>query len=189
MEDLISTQLLSKSMPVQTAETVFIEHSRQLLICDYLPKLERCVQALPEEALWWRPNANSNAIGNLLLHLAGNVRQWIIHGVGGAPNVRSRQDEFDADGSPGKETLLSQLRLACEEAAGVLSALEPARLTDRCTIQGIEVTVLGAIYHALEHFSGHLGQIFYITKLRTGDDLGFWVIGEGGNVERGWTVP
>ncbi len=167
----------------------FLDHSRQLLIQDYLPKVERCVVLLPAEKLWWRPNGQSNAVGNLLLHLSGNVREWIIHGVGGATSVRRRREEFSAKSGASAAQLMKALRATCKEAATILKRLDAACLADCRVIQGIEVTILGAIYHAVEHFSGHLGQIIYITKLCTGKDLSFWTVGEDGAVARGWTVP
>ena len=164
----------------------FLAHSRSLLREDFLPKTERCVLQLPEEKIWWRPNEQCNAVGNLLLHLAGNIRQWIVHGVGGAPCVRQRAAEFAAREGDHSTGLLKALRDACAEADDVLSELASHHLRERRTIQGIEVTVMQAIYHVMEHFSGHLGQIIYITKWCTQKDLGFWVIGEGGTVQRGW---
>jgi len=166
----------------------FIDHSRQLLLQDYLPKIEHCVSLLPERAIWWRPNANTNAVGNLLLHLSGNLLQWIIHGIGGTLCVRRRAVQFSATGDTDRAGLVHELRKTCTEAGAVLSALDSARLTERCKIQGVEVTVMGAIYHAVEHFSGHLGQIIYVTKMHAGRDLRFWVIGEDGAVQRGWTA-
>ena len=168
------------------AEQLFLDQSRQLLLQDYLPKVEHCVSMLGDDALWWRPNENTNAVGNLLLHLTGNVRQWILHGVGGASCTRHRASEFNATGGADAQALLHGLRSTCAQAGAVLSEVDAASLTERRVIQGVEVSVLGAIYHALEHFSGHLGQILYITKLRTGKDLRFWVIGEEGAIERGW---
>ena len=103
--------------------------------------------------------------------------------------------EFAAEGGLTPAALLRQLRAACTEAGVdpgstvVLAKIDAQRLTDRRVIQGVEVTIMGAVYHAIEHFSGHLGQIIYITKLSTGKDLCFWVIGDQGAVERGWTIP
>ena len=174
---------------MKTLGREFLDNSRALLLQDYLPKVERCVSSLPADMLWWRPNEHSNAVGNLLLHLAGNVRQWIVHGAGGAQCTRSRTEEFAPKEGATRAALLRQLRAACTEASVVLASLDAQRLTDRRVIQGVEVTIMGAVYHAIEHFSGHLGQIIYITKLGTGKDLCFWVIGDQGAVERGWTIP
>ncbi len=166
----------------------FLSHSKALLVEDYLPKVEVCVRRLNDAALWWRPNDQSNAIGNLLLHLEGNVRQWILHGVGGAACTRDRQEEFAAAGGASRDELLDRLRSTCEEAGQVLDRLDERRLLDQRQIQGISISTIGAIYHAVEHFCGHLGQIVYITKMVLDEDLRFWVIGEDGSVQRGWTI-
>ena len=137
----------------------FIDQSRRFLLADYLPKIERCVAELADEDLWWRPNEASNSVGNLLLHLAGNVRQWIIHGVGGVPNVRQRQQEFDTREGVSAGVLLARLRETLEEADRVLDSLDPEALLAPRQIQGIDVTILGAVYHVVEHFSTHVGQI------------------------------
>lgn len=163
----------------------FIHHSRTFLSQEFLPRVRAAVEALPEEDLWWRPNEASNSIGNLVLHLAGNVRQWIVSGVGGLPDDRDRQGEFDRrDPLPAGE-LLARLTAAVAEADAVMSALPEEDLTAPRTIQGRETTVLAAIYHVVEHFSMHTGQIAYIAKLRMGRDLGFYRI-EGGVPRPTW---
>jgi len=171
----------------------FVDQSRRFLLAEYLPKIERCVHALSDEDVWWRPNDASNSVGNLLLHLSGNVRQWIVSGVGGAPDARRRQQEFDARTPMATTALLARLRETLEDADRVLAELDGDRLLEPCRIQGLDVTVLEAVYHVVEHFSTHVGQIIYVTKLRTGRDLSFYEMAEDGSVRRGWlggpTVP
>lgn len=171
-----------------TATQNFIRHSQNLLEKDYLPKIQHCLEILPEADLWWRPNDTSNSVGNLLLHLSGNLNQWVVAGVGSGEDCRRRDREFSA--SEGKDTaiLFQELKQTVHQATQVLEMLNTDSLNQKVSIQGISVTVLGAIYHAVEHFSMHVGQIIYITKLRTGTDLNFFTIGEGGAVERGWCV-
>jgi uncharacterized protein DUF1572 len=139
-----------------------------------LERIETCVGKLTGEQIWRRHSENENAVGNLLLHLSGNVRQWIIGGVGGAPGARDRDAEFAARAGMGKTELLGLLRRTVEEAIGVIESVEPARLAARIFPQGYDVTVLGAIYHVVEHFCGHAFQIILLTKLLTGQDLGFY---------------
>ena len=167
----------------------FLGQSRRLLAAEYLPKIEQCIRLLPEDDLWWRPNPASNSVGNLLLHLAGNLRQWIAHGVGGAPDMRTRSTEFDTKEGRSSAELLANLAAAVAEADRVLAALPPAQLFDQRRIQGINVSVLEAVYHVVEHFSTHVGQIIYITKMRTGKDLRFYAINSDGTVRRGWLPP
>jgi uncharacterized damage-inducible protein DinB len=163
----------------------FLTRSRDYLTGDYLPRIRAAVEALDEADLWWRPNPASNAIGNLLLHLAGNLRQWIVSGVGGAPDRRERAGEFAAQGEFTRAELLDRLTEAVLDADAVLARTDPASLGERRPIQGRDVTVMEAIYHVVEHFAMHAGQIFYVAKLRTGRDLGFYRL-EGGIPRETW---
>lgn len=156
--------------------TRFLEQSRACLTGEYLPKIRACCAELSREQLWWRPHEASNSIANLVLHLAGNVRQWIVAGVGGAADERRRAEEFSARGGLDADELLLRLEDAVLEADRALAALEPARLAEPVRIQGRDVTVQSAIYHVVEHFAGHTYQIVYITKMLTGSDLGFYTL-------------
>lgn len=157
----------------------FIEQSRHHLRADYLPRIRRCLRELPPEDLWWRPNDASNSVGNLLLHLAGNVRQWIVSGIGGRPDIRERDEEFSTKGGADAADLLAHLEATLESVDGVLGSLDADRLGERLVVQGNDVTVLEAVYHVVEHFSMHLGQIIYVTKLRSGSDLRFYEVDDG----------
>ena len=162
----------------------FIEECRSLLTAEYLPRIDLCLQKLSDEAVWWRPNNESNSIGNLLLHLAGNVRQWIGSGIGGAAGDRNRQQEFDERARIPKAELLSNLRSAVQEADIVLASLDPQRLLDIRPIQGRDVTLLYAILHVAEHFSMHTGQIILLAKAMLSEDLQFYDMTGGVPVRR-----
>ncbi len=152
----------------------FLAQSREYLTGHYLPKIQAALETMEEEDLWWRPNPASNAAGNLVLHLAGNLRQWIVSAVGGGPDQRARAAEFAAQGELTRPDLLALLTEAVLDADAVLARTDPASLSERRHVQGRDVTVLQAIYHAVEHFSMHTGQILYLAKQRTGKDLGFY---------------
>ena len=137
-------------------------------------RIESCLDRLTEEQVWARGSANENAIGNLALHLCGNVRQWIVSGVGGAPDVRERDAEFNAQGGASIADLKRRLRETVTDASAVLEKVSPERLLERIVVQNYEGTVLEAIYHVVEHFSMHTGQILFATKMLTGADLGFY---------------
>lgn len=137
-------------------------------------RIEACVRKLTQEQIWTRRHENENAIGNLVLHLCGNVRQWIISGVGGAADQRDRDAEFARREPLAAEELLSRLRQTLDEADRVLERVSPADLLTKRKIQVYEVTVLHAIYHVAVHFSEHTGQIIWATKGLTGEDLGFY---------------
>jgi uncharacterized damage-inducible protein DinB len=152
----------------------FLQKSHSLLVSDYLPKIERCLEHLTDEDVWWRPNETSNSIGNLLLHLRGNVTQWIIGGVGERSYERHRQQEFDERIHIPTRELLAKLRAVVEEADEIILGLDASALLSRRQIQNYDVTVLEAIYHVVEHFGMHTGQIILLTKARTGTDLRLW---------------
>ena len=152
----------------------FLAGARRHLLGEYLPKIERCLERLTDEQVWWRANDQSNSVGNLLLHLEGNARQWVVSGLGGAPDRRDRDREFAERGRLPRARLLSALRATLEEADDVLARLDPSALLEGRDIQGLEVTVLGAVFHVVEHFSMHTGQIILLTKQLTGADLAFY---------------
>jgi uncharacterized damage-inducible protein DinB len=163
----------------------FIEESQRYLSAEYFPKIRRSLEGLTSEDIWWRPNEESNSIGNLILHLAGNVRQWGVAGIGGAEDSRERQAEFDRRSGMTAEELLDHLGETLIQVDEVLAALPEDRLSDSLTIQGLPVTVLRALYHVVEHFAMHTGQIIYLSKLRSGEDLGFYKVVDG-EVETLW---
>ncbi len=147
--------------------------------------LDACVQRLTPEQVWMRGGEAQNAVGNLMLHLTGNIRQWILAGVGGAVIVRDRDGEFAARGGDTK-SLRSGLRDVVDDAVRVIEGLPHGRLVEQVQIQGHDVSVLEAIYHVVEHFSGHTGQIILLTKAFTNSDMGFYgyLKGPGGAAGR-----
>jgi len=159
-------------------EQAFLTQSRRLLTHSYLPRIEQAVDGLSDEQLWWRANEGSNSIGNLILHLAGNVRQWVVSGIGGAVDERDRQGEFDARGPMPAAGLLARLRSAVEDADRVLANIAPDTLLEHRRIQTYDVTVLQAIYAVVEHFSMHTGQTILLAKMWKGD-LGLYTMSHG----------
>lgn len=142
----------------------FIARSRFYLNDEYRTKIRRAVRAIPADVIWQRANEQSNSVGNLLLHLAGNVRQWIVSGVGGAPDTRDRAAEFSTRRGASTDELLARLEAVLDEADGVLARLTPPDLMERRTIQGRDISVMAAVYSAVQHFSTHLGQIIVVAK-------------------------
>lgn len=156
-----------------TAEQSFLDYSARKLT-QLGGRIADCLDRLTEEQIWARGGTNENAVGNLVLHLCGNAGQWIGHGVGGHPDTRHRDAEFAARGDADAAELKHLLDEVLKSATRVIANLPPSRLVESVTIQGYRVTVLEAIYHVVEHFSGHTGQIQYATKLLTGADLGYY---------------
>jgi uncharacterized damage-inducible protein DinB len=152
----------------------FVSQARHFLREEYLPRTLRCLELLSEEDIWWRAHGANNSIGNLVLHLCGNVRQWIISGLGGAPDHRERPKEFSETGPIPKADLAAKLQATVREADQVLERLDVSHLLEPRTIQGFHRTGLQALFHVVEHFSQHLGQIIYVTKMKAQVDLKFW---------------
>lgn len=160
--------------PANEIEKVFIAAARTHLVEEYLPKIRSCVEQLSEEDFWWRASETENSVGNLLLHLSGNIRQWIISGLGGAADARQRQTEFDERRHLPKEEILHLFESTVREADAVLERFDGRLLAEVRHFQKWDHTCLYAISHVVEHVAQHMGQIIFITKLRTKRDLRFF---------------
>jgi uncharacterized damage-inducible protein DinB len=147
----------------------FLSDSRAFLTKDYLPKIERCVSHLTAEQIWFRANDASNSIGNLLLHLAGSSRYWAIEVIGGQPIGRIRQQEFDRREPVSPDRLLADLRTAVADVDRRLAEVSAETLLENRNAHDEEVTVLWCIFHIVEHFSMHTGQILSMAKAFLGE--------------------
>jgi uncharacterized damage-inducible protein DinB len=159
---------------MSTIEAEFLKCSAEKLdqLCG---RIESCLDRLTPEQIWTRGGENQNAIGNLVLHLSGNVRQWILHGVGGEEDHRVRDIEFSTRKTQSTASLKQRLRSTVDEAVSLLPSLRAEQLMERLSIQDYDnVTKMRAIFHVVEHFSGHTGQVIFLTKWLTGEDLGFY---------------
>ena len=156
-----------------TTDQIFIEFSSRKLL-QLTERIGVCLAKLTEEQVWARDAESSNAVGNLVLHLTGNVRQWICHGVGGQPDVRQRDSEFNAHGGVPVAEMLDRMQAVIRDATAIINGLTPADLEAVTHIQNYDISKCEAIYHVVEHFSEHTGQIIYATKFLTGEGLGFY---------------
>ncbi len=155
-----------------TVGTAYIERARRhLTAC--LERIEHCVNQLGDEQLWWRPHASMNSVGNLLLHLCGNLQQWIVSGLGGVPDTRDRPAEFAERGPISRDALINRLKAVIAEADATLAALDESRLLEPRRIQGFDETVMSALWGSLEHLSGHTQEIVFITRMQLGDRYRF----------------
>jgi hypothetical protein len=154
----------------QRMAAVFLDVScRKLgLMTEYLVA---CLKKLSDEQVWRRGGAHENAVGNLVLHLCGNARQWVIAGVGGTMDVRERDKEFSADGGMSGAELIALFEATMEEAKAVIAATPAVRMMVRVHPQGRDVSVLEAIYQVVTHVHTHVGQIILLTKQMLGTDL------------------
>ncbi len=151
-------------------DRIFLDYSVQKLT-QAAGRVDECLARLTQEQIWAKGSANENAVGNLVLHLCGNIHQWLFSGVGGEPFSRDRDAEFTA-GSGGN--LRERLSQTVARAVPIIERQTEADLQRRILVQQYEIAVLEAIYHVVEHFAGHAGQIIFATKMMTGSDLGFY---------------
>ena len=154
-------------------EETFLKASADSLL-QLSGRIQDCIGRLTDDQIWTRNAENQNAVGNLVLHLCGNVNQWIGYGVGGRPDHRERDKEFQARGGLSGAQLKERLEKTVSDAVAIIRNVAPPVLLEKRSIQNYEITVLEAIYHVLEHFAQHTGQIIFITKLETGQDLGYY---------------
>jgi hypothetical protein len=156
-----------------SVESLFLECSAETLL-EHLGRIETCLGKLTDDQIWARGHENENAIGNLALHLTGNVRQWILSGLGGAVDNRFRDAEFAARQGPAASELAGNLRAAVESAVEAIRHLTTEQLTAIHEIQKYQVSGVYAVLHVTEHFAQHTAQIIFGTKMLTGTDLGFY---------------
>ena len=156
----------------------FLDDSRAFLTRDYLPKIESCVGRLAPEQIWSRSNDASNSIGNLMLHLAGSSHYWALEVIGGTPAGRVRQREFDQREPIPTDHLLAGLRAAVNEVDQKLASLPDESLLEIRTTRDERFTVLWCVFHIVEHFSMHTGQIMLLAKMFKGD-LGLYDLSDG----------
>jgi hypothetical protein len=145
-------------------------------LADALAKIKHCLDQLTDEQVWWRPKPSLNSIGNLILHLCGNLRQWIVCGIGSATDNRDRPKEFSERGLISKAELLKTLVETVGQAQAALKSLHADRLLESRRIQATDQTALSAIFDSVPHFRGHTQEIVLMTRLQLGDAYRFlWV--------------
>jgi len=156
----------------RTVGQVYIAQARHRLAAAH-QRITHCLDQLTDSQLWWRPHESMNSIANLVLHLSGNVQQWIIAGVSGRADTRNRPQEFAARGPIPKAELARRLDAVVHEADAALVAVTDAQLLEPRRIQGFDETVLAAIFDSLAHFQGHTQEIIHLTRLQLGDRYRF----------------
>lgn len=138
------------------------------------PRINKCLDQLSEEEVWRKPNSNSNSIGNLILHLCGNITQYIISSLDGQEDNRERDQEFLREGGLSKTELNQKLQTVVEKATTIIKEIKKEKLLEIHSVQGFELTGMGIIIHVVEHYSYHTGQIAFYTKLLKDQELGFY---------------
>jgi uncharacterized damage-inducible protein DinB len=154
-------------------EKEFIDQSI-LRLNENTPRIEKCLNLLTEKEVWQRPNKSSNSIGNLIVHLCGNITQYVISSLGETKDMRNRELEFSIDGKYSKTQLLQMLQSTVTEGADVIEHIDSSKLLKVHSVQGFELSGIGIIIHVVEHYSYHTGQISFFTKLLKDKDLGYY---------------
>jgi len=164
---------MKNDYPVEFCEALVAE-TRRRLFEEGIPRIEKCLDLLTEEEIWYKPNANSNSVGNIILHLCGNVRQWLGAGLGKLPKVRQRDEEFSTKGGFNKKEILEKLKELQEMSENILDKISPEDLLAIHEVQVYQETGLSILVHVSEHFSYHVGQITYYVKAKKDLDTGYY---------------
>ncbi len=164
---------MKKDYPIVFCDAL-VEETRRRLLGEGIPRIEKCLDLLTEEEIWHKPNENSNSVGNIILHLCGNVRQWLGAGLGKLPKVRQRDEEFSTKGGLNKKEILEKLKKLQEMSEDVLSKITPEDLLAIHHVQVYEESGLSILVHVTEHFSYHVGQITYFVKAKKDLSTGYY---------------
>jgi uncharacterized damage-inducible protein DinB len=157
----------------QITEALRREFHRRV-VEESVPRIKKCLSLLSEEEVWFRPNENLNSVGNLILHLCGNARQWVLSGIGGQPDQRERDVEFEQEGGYSKIELSLMLDELAYALSNVLNHLDAETLLEVRHVQAFQENVLAMLVHVIEHFSYHTGQIAFLTKSLKNVDTAFY---------------
>ncbi len=159
---------------MNTCKNALIAETKRRIIGESIPRIKKCLTALSEKEIWHRPNENSNSVGNLVLHLCGNVTQWIGSGLGRLPDLRTRDLEFEEKGAIPTATLINKLDQLIVLINEVLEKVTEEDLLKRHDVQVYKETGISILVHVVEHFSYHTGQITYFVKWRKDMDVGYY---------------
>ena len=162
-------------MPTPANEDItrVVTHEANVVFDHCLEVISHCLGQLSDDQIWWRPHESLNSVGNLVLHLTGNVRQWIVAGLGNQDDTRDRPSEFAQRTAIDREALLNGLREVVAEAKSVLAEISAEKMLSPHRIQGFEVTGWGALFDSLPHFKGHTQEIVCLTRMQLGNKYEF----------------
>ena len=151
----------------------FLEQSAYRIGLNY-PRIKTCIDMLSDTELWLRPNSSSNSIGNLVLHLCGNMTQYIVSALGNNDDNRNRDSEFSANDGFTAAELLEKMKEVNDRCIKIISALDDKQLTADYEVQGYTMSGIAIVIHVTEHYSYHTGQIVFLTKSLKDTDTGFY---------------
>ena len=164
---------MNQPFSMQTLSKEFTEQS----VCrmeENVLRIVKCFSELTEEEIWKKPNTQSNSIGNLVLHLCGNITQYIISSMGGNEDHRKRDLEFSTKGGITKQQLIDKLSKVVDQSIAIINKASDSELIRTRKVQAYQLSGVGIIIHVVEHFSYHTGQITFWTKYLKNKDLGFY---------------
>jgi len=168
----ISKKQLNKQL-LQLIYKEFLEQSAYRIELNY-PRIKTCIELLSDEEVWQKPNASSNSIGNLVLHLCGNMTQYIISALGRNEDKRNRDSEFSATEGYSAAELLEKMKSVTEDCVKIVKGLSEQQLMVQYEVQGYQLSGVAVIVHVTEHYSYHTGQIVFLTKSLKDIDTGFY---------------
>jgi len=137
-------------------------------------RILKCLNEIDETEIWLRSNENSNSLGNIILHLCGNIRQYVISSLGETGDIRIRDEEFSARDGFNKNELSLKIESTANEAVRIIKNLNEERLLKIYSVQGFDLSGIGIIIHVTEHYSYHTGQIAFWIKQLKNKDLKFY---------------
>lgn len=159
---------------MSTLHQLLIDQVRIRIFNESIPRIKQCLNSLTESEIWYRPNSHSNSVGNLVLHLCGNARQWIVAGLGQQVDTRDRDYEFNERGPLPTPKLMALLDQTQTEVEQVLSQLSETDLVQEYPVQVFRESGVSILVHVIEHFSYHTGQITYFVKAHKDLDTGYY---------------
>lgn len=159
---------------IYLVDKMLIRETKRRIFQESIPRIKKCLNILSDEEIWQWANSHTPSIGNLVVHLCGNVRQWIGTGLGKLPDDRIRDREFEETSKVSKDELVQLLNDLQTDIEEVLDKLSKDTWTQPISVQGFNETGLSVLVHVIEHFSYHTGQIAYYTKVLKDTDLNFY---------------
>jgi len=159
-----------------TLDSTILHFVRKRLFTDLAEQIRTCIDVLNEDEIWWRPNEKANSIGNLVLHLCGSTRSYLLWAIGGIQYERNRAAEFEARHSVSKRELMDTFKTAISDCSEIVAKLDSNRLMEQTDRTGKTTTFVQILLHVLSHVSVHTGQIVYTTKmLKEGAIVELWM--------------